>query len=520
MKKLTSLIAFLLYTTILMAQQTATPDQIYGQLFKTVQLNKVLPDGKTFVDCVPKTSPAIILKEFAKQNPKGPALKLFVEKYFDIPQAPQVNLSAQEKDVVVHIKSLWNVLKRDADPSIEGSSLLPLPHPYIVPGGRFREIYYWDSYFTMLGLKASGEHVLIENMIKNFSYLIDTYGHIPNGNRSYYISRSQPPFFSMMVELLAEIQGDAVYAKYLPQLEKEYHYWMEGSKSIKPGSSFKRVVSLNDGALLNRYWDDNATPRQESYKEDVETAQKSRRTLPEMYHHLRAGAASGWDFSSRWFKDDKTLVTIQTTDILPVDLNSLIYKLEMILSRAYLISNKPLESQQFEEKADRRKSAIMKYCWNNELKFFTDFNFISNKKMKMITAAGMFPFCVFEGQNDYMSLLARNAAEQVRAKLLQPGGIVTTPNRTGQQWDAPNGWAPLQWMAIKGLNRCGQRELARDIAQRWIKINIDVYKRTGKLMEKYNVMDLGLDAGGGEYPSQDGFGWTNGVLLALLQEYR
>ena len=118
-----------------------------------------------------------------------------------------------------------------------------------------------------------------------------------------------------------------------------------------------------------------------------------------------------------------------------------------------------------------------------------------------------------------MSLLARRVGDVIKAKLLKDGGVVTTENTTGQQWDAPNGWAPLQWMTIWGLDKCGQKELARDIAQRWLKLNIDVFNRTGKMMEKYNVITVKADAGGGEYPSQDGFGWTNGVFLKLVSLY-
>ncbi len=131
----------------------------------------------------------------------------------------------------------------------------------------------------------------------------------------------------------------------------------------------------------------------------------------------------------------------------------------------------------------------------------------------------MYPFCVFQGKPDYLSLLAKQASEKITSLLLKDGGVTTTANTTGQQWDAPNGWAPLQWMTIWGLDRCGQRVLARDIAKRWIKLNVDVFKRTGKLMEKYNVVDTHLEAGGGEYGGQDGFGWTNGVLLALIKKY-
>jgi len=277
MQKNTLLIFSLLLSWGVWGQKVNTPDLVYGQLFHDVQMAKVFPDGKTFVDCIPKRNPKDIMYDYGLM--KGPKmdLKKFVEDNFDLPHTPQLNYITQEKDVVMHIKNLWGVLKREADVIVTGegpggshnSSLLPLPNSYIVPGGRFREIYYWDSYFTMLGLRESGETGMIENMIKNFAFLIDIYGHIPNGNRSYYLSRSQPPFFALMVELLAGIKGDSIYQQFLPQLEKEYAFWMMGETKLKPGQSTARVVKLKDGALLNRYWDDNAIPRQESYREDV-----------------------------------------------------------------------------------------------------------------------------------------------------------------------------------------------------------------------------------------------------------
>ena len=123
--------------------------------------------------------------------------------------------------------------------------------------GRFREVYYWDSYFTMLGLKESGEIKTIRDMVSNFAYLIETYGHIPNGNRTYYLGRSQPPFFSCMVELLAGIQGDSIYQHFLPAMEKEYEFWMDGADKLKAGDAYRRVVRMKNGDLLNRYWDDS-----------------------------------------------------------------------------------------------------------------------------------------------------------------------------------------------------------------------------------------------------------------------
>ncbi len=523
MKKIIpSFLFFLLIHFIAIGQTPQPPDVIYGKLFTDVQMAKIFPDGKTFVDCTPKRDPKKIVKEYLaiKNNPAIKfSLKLFVEENFELPHTPQLNYITKEKDIVLHIKNLWSVLKKDADKPVAGSSLLSLPYPYIVPGGRFREIYYWDSYFTMLGLKESGETEMIENMIRNFAYLIGTYGHIPNGNRTYYLGRSQPPFFAAMVQLLASVKGDEVYKTFLPALEKEYNFWMDGATKLKPGQAYRRVVMLNDGTILNRYWDDSNVPRQESYREDVETTEKSGRNKIEMYKQLRAGAESGIDFSNRWFADGKNITTIGVTNIIPVDLNSLLYNLEKTLEKAYSLKKNETGRKKYSGKSFRRFNAIRKYCLNRANGFYCDYNWKKKKVSDKITPAGMYPLCFFDLYPESRDEMGKNAAKTIREKLLKDGGIVTTEKNTGQQWDAPNGWAPLEWMTIWGLDRCGQKELAKDVAQRWISLNKNVFERTGKLMEKYNVVDIKLEAGGGEYPGQDGFGWTNGVLLALINKY-
>jgi alpha,alpha-trehalase len=526
----------------------ATPDEIYGELFRDVQMNKVFADGKTFVDCVPKRDPKAILSDYKKLK-ANPAVKYslqkFVEDNFIIPAPPQVKNIQQEKDVTSHIKNLWSVLKREPDVKVNGSSLLPLPNPYIVPGGRFGEIYYWDSYFTMLGLKESGETAMIENMVKNFAFLINTYGHIPNGNRSYYLSRSQPPFFPLMVQLLAEIKGNQVYAEFLPAMEKEYQFFMSGSDKVKIGEPVKYVVKLPDGTILNRYWDESTVPRQESWREDFETGEAAVKKMLavtqfknaaqqkkaeeakriEIYQHLRAGATSGIDFSSRWFTDPNDITTIQTTNMIAVDLNSLLYEEEMIIKLAYTLlpastpSAKATNSSKaadYNMKAQTRKKAIDKYCWNEKGGFYSDYDFVNNKYSDAITLAGMYP--LFAKIPDQQK--AERQKQAVIKNLLHDGGFTTTVYSTGQQWDAPNGWAPLQWMTIIGLENYYFTDEARDASQKWVNLNKAVYDRTGRLMEKYNVMDIHLEAGGGEYPSQDGFGWTNGVLLALMAKLK
>jgi alpha,alpha-trehalase len=541
------LIGFLFLAIFSVAQSPSTPDKIYDDLFKDIQMAKIYPDGKTFVDLVPKRSPQAIMAEYKKIKKEPPvdfSLKKFAEENFEMPASQQLNYVTREKNVVSHIQSLWAVLKRNPDKPVEGSSLLPLPNPYIVPGGRFREVYYWDSYFTMLGLKESGEIKTIEDMVNNFAYMINTFGHIPNGNRSYYLSRSQPPFFALMVELLAEIKGDAVYATYLPALEKEYQYWMMGSEKLDAGAANQRVVKLADGALLNRYWDDLDIPRQESYREDVETAEQAVKSMlatkefknekqkekaaeqirGEIFRHLRAGAASGWDFSSRWFADKKNITTIQTTQFLPVDLNCLLYQLELTIKTAYtkITSSKSDVAArnislagQYDKRAKDRKKAIEQYCWNESTGIYADYNFVTQKVNNQVNMSGMFPLFFQVADR----IRAEKEQKAVIRDLLKDGGFLTTPEFTGQQWDAPNGWAPLQWIAIIGLEKYGFFEESRQSAERWVKLNKTVFDRTGKLMEKYNVTNLKLDAGGGDYPSQDGFGWTNGVLLALIKKY-
>lgn len=500
--------------------QPPTPDKIYGDLFVEVQMQKIFSDQKTFVDCIPKRKPADIMYDFGMQKGPNFNLKKFVEDNFELPQAPSTNYKSDStEDVIAHIKKLWTVLKRNQDREVEGSSLLPLPYPYIVPGGRFREVYYWDSYFTMLGLKESGEIKTIRDMVNNFAFLIETYGHIPNGNRTYYLGRSQPPFFSCMVELLAGIQGDSIYQHYLPFMEKEYAFFMEGADKLKAGEANRRVVKMKTGDLLNRYWDDSMVPRQESWREDYLTAEKSGRNKIEMYKHLRAAAESGIDFGCRWFIENKKITTIQTTDILPVDLNSLMYHMEWTIAKAKQINGDDVGAKLFREKAQKRGMLINKYFWNKKMTFFTDYQFKTQSQLNRITPAGIYPFCFINEKPDYMSLLGKKVAVVLESKLLKEGGFVTSEYNTGEQWDAPNGWAPLEWMMIWGLDRCGQKNLASEAAKRWIKLNIQVYKNTGKLMEKYNVTDLHKEAGGGEYGGQDGFGWTNGVLLKLIAIY-
>src|SRR5436853_289563 len=307
------------------------PAHDLGSLFQAVQLSGIFPDSKTFVDARPLVAPTEIAARYASlRGAAGFDLRTFVNQQFQLPRPVGEGVAVDRSRAMEdHIRALWPVLTRPPDTADARSSLIPLPQPYVVPGGRFREVYYWDSYFTMLGLVASGRTDLVRSMLDNFAYLIRTVGHIPHGNRTYYLSRSQPPFFGAMIGLYATATDTTQALTYLDALEAEHAFWMDGAERLAPGQFFRRVVRLPDGSVLNRYWDDRAEPRPESYRADYELAQ----TLPQaqreaFYRNVRATAESGWDFSSRWLRDPKDLRTLETTELLPVDLNSLLYYAE------------------------------------------------------------------------------------------------------------------------------------------------------------------------------------------------
>ncbi len=494
------------------------PSALFQELYARVETEHLFPDSKTFADAVPRQSPAAILSDYRAKPPQTKAgLLVFVQAHFALPAARGTPLparvSSRQLSLQEHIAALWPVLTREPVHPPPGSSLLPLNRPYVVPGGRFREMYYWDSYFTMLGLVRDGQHAAVLDMTRNFADLIGRYGHVPNGTRTYYLSRSQPPFFYLMVGLTAEDHA-AAYAKYLPALRVEHAFWMHGAGQLQPGQAAEHVVRMPDGSILNRYWDASATPRDESYREDAALAAATPRPAAELYRDIRAAAESGWDFSSRWFADGRSLGTIETTSIVPVDLNSLLFGLERAIAEGCGRAGDQSCVSEFERRSSDRRKAVQHYLWDASHGRFLDYQWRRGQQLDRPTAAMLYPLFVGLAEPEQ----ARAVAAVASTTLLAQGGILTTPVRTGQQWDAPNGWAPHQWIAVTGLNAYGQSDLARTIATRWLKTVSRTYRETGKLLEKYDVQEA-APGGGGEYPLQDGFGWTNGVTRAFLALY-
>jgi alpha,alpha-trehalase len=509
------------------ATPAATASRIYdasrdlGQLFHDVQMARVFPDSKTFVDARPRSSPAEIAARYAVERTQpGFDLRAFVTEHFEAPRAAGEGIrSDTTQSMEEHIRTLWPALTRPANVPDPRSSLVPLPGQYVVPGGRFREVYYWDSYFTMLGLVEDRRLDLVKNMLDGFASLVRTVGHVPNANRSYYLSRSQPPFLAAMVGLYATATDTARALEYLGTLEAEHDFWMAGASSVAPGAASRRVVRLRSGALLNRYWDDRPEPRPESYREDYTLAQRvPEAERPALYRNIRAAAESGWDFSSRWMRDPSDLRTLETTELVPVDLNSLLYHAERTIAalrRARGEAGDAAVAARFDSAAETRRRALLDVAYDAASGFFYDVRWRTGERVTdRPTMAAAVPL--------YFGLATPEQGRAVAARLgrdfLSAGGFLTTLVRSGQQWDAPNGWPPLQWMGVQGARAYGRADIADDARTRWLALNRRTYLVTGKMTEKYDVSDLTKRAGGGEYPAQDGFGWTNGVARAMAAQ--
>jgi len=469
-----------------------TIDQLLGELFVDLHTSGIWEDEK-YISDAELTTPVDKVLALYNEEKSGANfdLKSFFEKHFQPAQAVEVDFAADpNRSPEEHVKALWPYLHRSADPTDVLSTKVPLPHSYIVPGGRFQEVYYWDSYFTQLGLLAHGHRSWVGDLLDNFAHFIYTCGHIPNGNRTYFLSRSQPPFFALMVDAYAKGAQEPmdVYERYLPALEKEYAFWSAEHRN-------------EDGKT--KYWDAGNTPRIEMYRTDLEWESHAKEH-PLFFQHLRAACESGWDFSSRWLVDPMDLGTIHTMDIAPVDLNSLLLFLEELLFN--LTGNNG-----YEDAAYKRKLKLQTEFFTED--GFQDIDLRSGAGSGAVSAAVFYPLFVGAATADQ----AAYTVEHHLPQLLKTGGLLTTPIHSGQQWDAPNGWAPLQWIAVKGLDRYGFKKEATDLAKRWVRTCDIIYNARGKFVEKYNVVEPENLSKGGEYDVQDGFGWSNGVYIAMLE---
>ena len=478
-------------------------------LFHAVQMSGMFSDSKTFADATPKTDWANVIEAYDRQKDLTDFdLAVFVAQYFDVPDILHVASQEASASVTDYIEKMWPILTKQPDaPGV--CSLIPLKRPYIVPGGRFREIYYWDSYFTALGLMHSAHRARVRDMLENFLDIQQTVGCIPNGNRAYYHTRSQPPILGLMAELVGTVDQDPQLAeRCLAGMEQEYQFWMQGHEQLSlDHAAHRRVVRMNDGSVLNRYFDDDDSPRPESYREDIAAAASlAPEHRSDFYRNLRAACESGWDFSSRWLADPAKLTSICTTQIVPVDLNSLLYLLEKQLAAGFAARSES-KARFYAQRAQNRQNAINHYMWDAQNGIYRDYLLTAQKQTQVSSLATAVPLFVGLCSQQQSQALANTLEQQ----FLQAGGLVTTLQHSEQQWDSPNGWAPLQWFAVKGLLDFGHQKLAKRIMQNWLNCVENYFHHHHTILEKYDVCDLNSTASGGEYTVQLGFGWSNGV---------
>ncbi|XP_073285557.1 trehalase-like isoform X3 [Primulina huaijiensis] len=383
------------------------------------------------------------------------------------------NMEVREWALEVH--SLWKNLSRKVSDRVfertDFYTLLPLRNPLVVPGSRFREVYYWDSYWVMRGLLASKMYDTARGIIYNLISLVEEYGYVPNGARAYYTNRSQPPLLSSMVmDVYNRTRDYKLVLKSLPALLKEHEFWNSGMHKVM-----------------------------------IQDAEGSSHTLCRYY--------------AMWDKPRP-----ESSNIMELDISS--------LAR---ITGNAITAARFRDSAEARKKAINSILWNAEMGQWLDYwlsdsLYIESKDVyiwnasyqnKKVLASNFIPLWIQSFNSDVKTV--DEVVQSLQSSgLIYPAGIATSLTKSGQQWDFPNGWAPLQHMIVEGLVRSGSKEakvVAEDIAVKWMTTNYVAFKRTGTMHEKYDVQKCGDFGGGGEYAPQTGFGWSNGVVLAFLEEF-
>jgi alpha,alpha-trehalase len=514
-----------------------------GKILHSVQMAKIFDDAKTFVDMRMKYDVADIERNFIALGvkPSEAQLKKFVADNFspaehDLePFSPQDWLEKPERLNKIRdgklrqwsftLNKLWKDLGRNITSEARGqsqrSSLIVVQNPFIVPGGRFREYYYWDSYWILHGVLTCGMYDTAKGMITNYLDLVRRYDFIPNGGRIYYLNRSQPPFLIQMVDLYYSYTKDLQFVlSNLEILENEYNFWEK-----------YRSVTLKVSGMPHNfaiYKANMTTPRPESYWHDYEVAERfsDQHMKSRFYQAVASAAESGWDFSSRWFNQSGASVgkfeSIHTTEIIPVDLNSILFKNALTLSKFFKLAGSQTKSKKYQELANLRKLAIEALLWNEAAGAWADYDVSTQSNTKAFYASIVVPLWAgLARENKTREELV--FANMKCAKVLDfPGGLPTSLNESGQQWDFPNGWPPLQHMLIIGLTKSNSILLqseAKKFAQSWVLSNWMGFNRTSYMFEKYNVTSEGNTGRGGEYKPQVGFGWTNGVILDLLVRF-
>lgn len=416
--------------------------------------------------------------------------KLFKSQaLFDKLTKPKLYISPRVRDSAVsYIDTYWCNLERLH--TEDHGTMIGLPYPYIVPSAepesifQFEEQYYWDSYFMALGLTDIKYQSLVEGMLENLIYLYKRFHLIPNASRMYFTSRSQPPLLTSFIFHIYD-----TYNKSETWLGEHVRVALEEYENVWMNSNHPQWHKVHKG--LSRYYDVNVL-------------------------HDLAEAESGWDMTPRFER--------KCLDFLPVDLNALLYKYETDFARAEEIFGNTKQSKEWLKQAAGRKASMDKLMWAKIRGFYFDYNYERQVLGDIWSLAGYYTMWAGMASDEQAKRLVDNLV-----KFEKSGGLSTTSRplidtsvlfgSLKAQWAYPNGWAPLQYIVVEGLQRYGYHEDARRIATKWAKCNLDWFDRHGEFAEKYNVVNTKKKPVEGLYPSQTGFGWTNAVLLRFIKDF-
>ncbi|KAI1847359.1 hypothetical protein JX266_006584 [Neoarthrinium moseri] len=606
-----------LYTNGSVIAPCDSPLYCQGDILKQIELAQPFSDSKTFVD-LPTIRPLdeviAAFNNLSKPLSNNTELNDFLTTYFgqagsELTAVPTDQLTTdaaflnKTEDSVIKqftqkVIDIWPDLTREYVGAGNCSgcvdSFIPLNRTFVVAGGRFREPYYWDSFWILQGLLRTGGSFteISKNIIENFLDLVDQFGFVPNGARLYYLNRSQPPLLAQMVKTYVEYTNDtSILERAVPLLIKEHDFWVQ-NRSIA-------ITSGDKTYTLNHYGVQNNQPRPESFREDYITANNksyyatSGIIYPEtkplndsekatLYANLATGAESGWDYSSRWLSNPSDaaddvyfpLRSLNTINIVSVDLNSILYGNEITIAEYLETSGNDTGAASFREQAKSRSEAMYALMWNEDYSSYFDYNMTSGSQSLYVpvdsdtTAAqkagapegyqiafhvGQFyPFWLGAAPSQLRNNpLAVKIAYQRVADLLteKAGAIAATSFQTGQQWDQPNVWPPLMHILMQGLLETpptfGEedpywietQDLALRLGQRYLDSTFCTWRATGGstddepqlqgfnssdvgiMFEKYGDNSTNAVGGGGEYEVVEGFGWTNGVLIWVVDTF-
>ena len=464
-----------------------------------------------------------------------------------------------ERRCAVDIRPLPKVIRRPGDidtSSFHPHGLLYLPNPYVVPGGRFNEMYGWDSYFIIRGLLRDNRVDLARGMVENFFFEIEHYGSVLNANRTYYLSRSQQPFLTSMI-----------FAVYNAEKQKGNNdrAWLERAYSyaVRDHQMWLLPELLAGNTKLSRYFDFGEGPAPESLKDEID---HYRQVLEYFVNHPDQSAGSidermpgeskelgpgklyalrlcdllpgaehpncdelrELSLSRNFYKGDRAMresgfdisfrfgpFGAYTHHYAAVCLNSLLYKTEIDLAEMSDILGQKGEAESWRRKASVRRDAIDKYLWDPQKGEFFDYDFMKQTRSTYQYITTFYPL--------WTGLATPEQAKAVEANLKvfeRPGGAAMSPHDTGAQWDLPYAWAPTQMILVDGLRRYGFDDDANRVAFEFASTVAENYAKQGYIVEKYNAVTRSTDAAvsTGYRINVVGFGWTNAAYLDFLAE--